>query len=86
MTLHLQLCSTMKPTNITILVLAACCALWLGMMVEETSAAPQINWGQVSWTCTVSCTAWNACFVRNGFNKDRCPPYPNNCDCSQFAG
>ncbi|CAL8128145.1 unnamed protein product [Orchesella dallaii] len=76
----------MKPSTITVLVLATLCAIWLGGIVEETSAAPQIDWGQVSWTCTISCGTWNASFIRNGFNKDRCPPFSSGCDCSQFAG
>ncbi|ODM87056.1 hypothetical protein Ocin01_19626 [Orchesella cincta] len=71
----------MKPSKVTVLLIATFCALWLGMMVEETSSAPQIDWG-----CTISCTYWNACYIKNGFNKDQCPPYPSNCDCSRFAG
>ncbi|CAL8128129.1 unnamed protein product [Orchesella dallaii] len=78
--------SKMKTSTITALLLVAICAIWMGGLVEEITAAPQIDWGQVSWTCTASCSVWNACFIRNGFNKDRCPPMPSRCDCSQFAG
>ncbi|ODM88531.1 hypothetical protein Ocin01_18149 [Orchesella cincta] len=78
--------SNMKSTTAIILVVAAISSIWLGVMVNETSAGfLGINWGRVSWTCTVSCAAWNACFFRNGFNRAGCPPYPSRCDCSQFA-